>query len=79
MAFRSSSRSLSARPTPPIATKNCDDPVIDYKDLEYIGKFLTPHAQILSRKRTGFCAQCQKELKQAIKRARHLALIPFVG
>jgi small subunit ribosomal protein S18 len=63
----------------PIAGKNCDDPAIDYKDTAYLQRFLTPQAQILSRKRTGFCAQCQKELKQAIKRARHMALLPFVG
>jgi len=66
-------------PSPPIGSRNCDDPVIDYKDLAYLQKFLTPQAQILSRKRTGFCSQCQKELKQAIKRARHMALLPFVG
>ena len=63
----------------PIAGKNCDDPVIDYKDIEYLRKFLTPQAQILSRKRTGFCAQCQKELKHAVKQARHVGLLPFVG
>jgi small subunit ribosomal protein S18 len=71
---------MRTRPTsPPIGSKNCDDPVIDYKGLTYLSKFLTPQAQLLSRKRTGFCAQCQRELKQAIKRARHLALLPFVG
>ncbi len=80
MAFRSSSRSFSSRPPgPPIGSKNCDDPVIDYKDLDYVTRFLTPQAQILSRKRTGFCSQCQRQLKQAIKRARHMALLPFVG
>jgi len=62
-----------------IASKNCDDPVIDYKNLEYLGKFLTPQGAILSRRRTGFCAQCQRQLKKAIKRSRHLALVPFVG
>ncbi len=62
-----------------IAGKNCDDPVITYRDIEYLGRFLTPQGQILSRRRTGFCTQCQKQLKQAIKRARHLALLPFVG
>ena len=62
-----------------IASKNCDDPAIDYKLTEYLSKFLTPQGQILSRRRSGFCTQCQKQLKQAIKRARHLALMPFVG
>ena len=62
-----------------IGSKNCDDPKIDYKDTEYLAKFLTPQGQILSRRRSGFCTQCQKQLKQAIKRSRHLALLPFVG
>jgi small subunit ribosomal protein S18 len=64
---------------PPIAGKNCDDPVIDYKNTDLLRKFLTPQAGLLSRKRTGYCAQCQKQLKLAVKRARHLALLPFVG
>jgi small subunit ribosomal protein S18 len=63
----------------PLGGKQCDDPKIDYKDLAYLVKFLTPQAQILSRRRTGFCAQCQRQLKKAIKQARHLALLPFVG
>mgnify|MGYP003573220484 FL=1 len=69
----------SRRPSRPIASRNCDDPRIDYKDMTYLSKFVTPQAQILSRKRTGFCTQCQRQLKQAIKRARHLALMPFAG
>ena len=52
---------------------------IDYKDITYLSKFLSPHGQIVSRKRSGFCAQCQKQLKTAIKRARHVGLLPFVG
>jgi small subunit ribosomal protein S18 len=66
-------------PAPPIAGKNCDDPVLDYKDIDNLRRFLTTHGQILSRKRTGYCAQCQKSLKLAVKRARHVALLPFVG
>jgi small subunit ribosomal protein S18 len=69
----------SRQPLQPLGTRNCDDPVIDYKDIAYLSKYLTPQAQIQSRKRTGFCSQCQRELKQAIKRARHLGLLPFVG
>jgi small subunit ribosomal protein S18 len=62
----------------PLAGRNCDDPKIDYKDTAYLAKFVTNQAQIVSRKRTGFCSQCQRELKQAIKRARHMGLMPFV-
>lgn len=52
---------------------------IDYKDLEYLGRFLTPQAQILSRRRTNFSAKRQRLLKHAVKHARHLALLPYVG
>jgi small subunit ribosomal protein S18 len=69
----------SRTPPPPIATRNCDDPKIDYKEIMYLQKFLTPQAQILSRKRSGFCTQCQRQLKESIKRARHMALMPFVN
>lgn len=51
----------------------------DYKDLEFLIKHLSSQGQIRARSRTGFGAQDQKSLKKAIKRARHLALLPFVG
>jgi small subunit ribosomal protein S18 len=66
-------------PAPPISGKFCDDPVLDYKDVDNLRRFLTVHGQILSRKRTGYCSQCQKALKQHVKRARHVGLLPFVG
>jgi small subunit ribosomal protein S18 len=56
-----------------------DAPPINYKDLEFLAKCLTPQGQILSRKRTGLDTQRQRELKKAIKRARHLALLPYIG
>jgi len=61
------------------STKPCDDPVIDYKDLENLSKYLTPQGQIQARRRTGYCSKCQRQLKQAIKRARHIGLLSFVG
>jgi ribosomal protein S18 len=64
---------------PPISKSSCDDHWPEYKDLDHLRKFLTAHGQILSRKRTGYCTQCQKALKLAIKRARHLGMLPFVG
>ena len=54
-----------------------DEP-IDYKNLDLIGKCVDPQGQILSRRRTGLNAQRQRELTTAIKRARHLGLLPFV-
>lgn len=59
--------------------RGCDDHPLDYKDVEHLKKYLTPQGQILSRRRTTYCAQCQRDLKKAVKRARHLALLPFVG
>ena len=66
-------------PLPPIAGRNCDDAWPEYKDVENLKRFLNGSAQIYSRKRTGYCSQCQKALKQAVKRARHIGLLPFVG
>ena len=59
--------------------KQCQQVVPNYKDVEHLRKFLTAHGQIVSRKRSGYCAQCQKQLKAAIKHARHIGLLPFVG
>ncbi|MEE8368454.1 MAG: 30S ribosomal protein S18 [Thermoanaerobaculia bacterium] len=54
-------------------------PIVDYKELDLLRKFLTPSSKIMSRKRAGTSTQEQKVLKQAIKRARFLALIPYAG
>ena len=53
--------------------------VLDYKNLELLAKCIGPQGQILSRRRTGLTTKRQRELKQALKRARHLGLLPFVG
>lgn len=52
---------------------------IDYKDVETLKKFLTPHARIQSRKRSGVPAVNQRGLSQAIKRARFMGLLPYVS
>jgi len=52
---------------------------VGYKDLDNLVRYLSPQGQILSRKRTGFNAQQQRTLKNAVKRARHLGILPFVG
>lgn len=51
----------------------------DYKDFKSLQKFVNPYGQIESRKKTGLSAKQQRELTVAIKRARHLALLPFVA
>ncbi len=52
---------------------------IDYKDTEVLKKFLNPHARLLSRKKTGVSAKNQRKLAMAVKRARFMALLPFVA
>ncbi len=52
---------------------------LDYKNVEYLFKFVTPTGKIQSRKRTGFSGQNQRQLARAIKRARFLSLMPFIG
>lgn len=52
---------------------------IDYKDTEVLKKFINPHARILARKRTGVCAGHQRQLAQAIKRARFIGLLPYIA
>ncbi len=51
---------------------------IDYKDVERLRKYLTQRGKILSRRVTGTCAYHQRKLAKAIKRARQMALLPFV-
>ena len=51
---------------------------IDYKDVAKLRKYISERSKILPRRVTGTCAKHQRELTIAIKRARHMALIPFV-
>jgi len=51
---------------------------IDYKDVETLRNYVSPHGRILPKKRTGVCAKHQRQLARAIKKARHLALLPFI-
>jgi len=50
---------------------------IDYKDVAKLRRFISERAKILPRRVTGTCARHQRELTVAIKRSRHLALLPF--
>ena len=57
----------------------CVDKVetIDYKDAAKLRRFMSDRAKILPRRVTGTCAYHQRELTTAIKRARHIALLPY--
>ena len=52
---------------------------IDYKDVARLRKFISERAKILPRRVTGTCAAHQRELTTAIKRARQIALLPYVN
>jgi small subunit ribosomal protein S18 len=51
---------------------------IDYKDPEFLKRFLNEQGKILPRRLTGTSLKYQKKVSQAIKRARHIALLPYV-
>lgn len=54
-------------------------PFIDYKDFNFLRRFLSDRGRIESRRKSGTCAKHQRALAQAIKRARHLALLPYTA
>ena len=51
---------------------------IDYKDAAKLRRFISERAKILPRRTTGTCAMHQRQLTEAIKRARQIALLPYV-
>ena len=59
----------------------CADKIdsIDYKDTVRLKKFVSERAKILPRRISGACAKHQRQLTIAIKRARHVALMPYIG
>ena len=54
-------------------------PEVDYKDVPTLTKLITTQGKLFSRKRSGNCAHHQRSSMRAIKRARFMALIPYVG
>jgi len=67
--------------TRPRVCQFCTDrnAVIDYKQVDTLRRYITDDGKIRPRRQTGACARHQRELTRAIKRARHLALLPFTG
>jgi small subunit ribosomal protein S18 len=55
------------------------DEKIDYKDINKIKRFITEKGKIIPRRQTGVCSYHQRELAEAIKRARTMALLPFLA
>ena len=85
MAYNKAERSGDAparRRAPHRRKKVCvfcgKDNVIDYKDVNKLKRYISERGKILPRRITGNCAKHQRALTVAIKRARHLALMPYV-
>jgi small subunit ribosomal protein S18 len=58
----------------------CADKIddVDYKDVKLLQRYLNSYGKIESRKRSGNCLKHQRRVAVALKRARHIALLPFV-
>jgi len=52
---------------------------VDYKDADMLRRYLTERGKIRPRRQTGTCAKHQRSLREAVIRARHLALLPFTA
>lgn len=74
------SRTLIRKPRPvPTKCNFCETKTRpDYKEVALLNKFVTERGKILGRARTGICSKHQKQVTTAIKRARFLAMMPFV-
>lgn len=53
--------------------------VFDYKDFKTLQRYIDQYGRIESRRKTGLSEKQQKQLASAIKKSRHIALLPFVG
>lgn len=57
----------------------CPEGGVDWKDSAYLRKFVSDRGKIRGRRVTGLCPQCQREVANAVKNAREMALLPYVG
>jgi len=70
--------------TEEILNKKCDlcmekIKAVDYKDVNSLRRFVSSYGKIIAKKRTGNCAKHQRMIASAIKKARFLALLPYVA
>jgi len=80
MAFREETATFHTKSRfPDRGGANWVGPILDYKEVELLRKFLTTSAKLMSRRRAGTNSQEQKSLKIAVKRARFMALLPYLG
>ena len=59
--------------------QTCRDLYIDFKDTKKLSRFLSEQGKMIPKRTSGNCARSQRQLSIAIKRARHLALLPYVS
>lgn len=71
-------RILREEPVPRNCPFDKNDTEPDYKDVDTLMRYMTDRAKILGKDRTGICAKHQRRLSLAIKRARHLGLLPYL-
>ncbi len=55
----------------------CAGKSVDYKDVAIVSKYINEKGKILPRRATGACAKHQRDITQAVKRARHIAVLPY--
>ena len=65
---------MARRKTSPLQTEDS----VDYKDVRRLQRFLTERGKVLPRRATGLSAKQQRQVARAIKRARQIALLPYV-
>ncbi len=59
--------------------QNKEPNYVDYKDIEYLQRYINEQGKLLPRRVTNISAKHQRQITRAVKRARHLALLPFVA
>lgn len=74
--FNPKFRKMRKKVCPMCANK---DFVLDYKNGDQLKKFVNEKGKILPRRATGACAKHQRDITQAVKRARHIAILPFTS
>lgn len=56
-----------------------DERMIDYRNVDLLKKFINPHARILQRSRTRLSAKKQRTIAKAVKHARFMGILPYIG
>jgi small subunit ribosomal protein S18 len=57
----------------------CPEGVVDWKDTAFLRRYVSDRGKIRGRRVTGLCPQCQRKVATAVKNAREMALLPYVG